>query len=65
MLAAPLVRQRPGLRLLFMPGDAGDELGAHGVRDPSIELLRKPFAARQLAARVRHALVSPRTPGPG
>ncbi len=62
MLAARLTRQRPGLRVLFMSGYAGDELGVHGVLDPSVELLQKPFTAQELAGRVREALASPGTP---
>jgi PAS domain S-box-containing protein len=64
-LAARLARQRPGLRVLFMSGYAGDELGVHGVLDPSVELLQKPFTAQELATRVRDAMTSPATPAPG
>jgi nitrogen-specific signal transduction histidine kinase len=65
VLAARLTRQRPGLRVLFMSGYAGDELGAHGVLDPAVGLLQKPFSAHELASRVRDALASPVGPTPG
>jgi PAS domain S-box-containing protein len=56
VLARRLLRQRPGLRVLYMSGYAGDELGEHGVLEPGVALLQKPFTARELAARVRDAL---------
>ncbi len=65
VLATRLTRQRPGIRVLFMSGYAGDELGAHGVLDPAVELLQKPFSAHELASRVRDAMASPGTTGPG
>ncbi len=65
VLAARLTRQRPGLKVLFMSGYAGDELGVHGVLDPKVELLQKPFTAQELASRVREALALPGSPGPG
>ncbi len=65
VLASRLTRQRPGLKVLFMSGYAGDELGVHGVLDASVELLQKPFTAQELASRVRDALASPGTPAPG
>jgi len=65
VLAARLTRQRPGLRVLFMSGYAGDELGVHGVLDRTVELLQKPFTAQELASRVQNALASPGTPAPG
>ncbi len=56
VLAYRLLRQRPGVRVLYMSGYAGDELGEHGVLEPGVALLQKPFTARELAARVRDAL---------
>jgi DNA-binding response OmpR family regulator len=56
VLARRLVRQRPDLRVLYMSGYAGDELGDHGVLEPGVALLQKPFTARELAARVRETL---------
>jgi CheY-like chemotaxis protein len=56
VLARHLLHRRPHLRVLFMSGYAGDELGAHGVLESGVALLQKPFTARELALRVRDAL---------
>ncbi len=61
VLAHRLVHQRPELRVLYMSGYAGDELGEHGVLEPGVALLQKPFTARDLAARVRETLGEPRS----
>ncbi|MFN8651390.1 MAG: ATP-binding protein [Gemmatimonadales bacterium] len=56
VLARRLLRRRPNVRVLYMSGYAGDELGEHGVLDTGVALLQKPFTARELAIRVREAL---------
>jgi PAS domain S-box-containing protein len=46
----------PGLRVLFMSGYAQDIIVHHGVVDPGLDLLEKPFTSQGLLARVRAAL---------
>jgi len=54
-LAERLIRERPGLRILFMSGHAGDELSRRGV-GATAALLEKPFTAEALLAAARRAL---------
>jgi len=46
----------PGIRVLFMSGYAGDIIVHHGVVDPGLDLLEKPFTSAALVARVQSAL---------
>jgi PAS domain S-box-containing protein len=55
-LAAELVGDQPGLRVLFMSGYTGDELRGHNVDRQA--LLRKPFTVEQLTAKV-HEMLAP------
>jgi signal transduction histidine kinase len=55
-LAARLVARQPGLRVLYMSGYAGKSSLAPGCEVPWTCFLQKPFAARDLVARVRAAL---------
>lgn len=56
---APLCR---GMRVLFMSGYTENAIVQHGVLDPGIEYLPKPFNSRTLAERVRQVLATPRRP---
>ena len=47
---------RPDLRILFTTGYARNAIVHHGRLDPGVELLTKPFAYADLAARVRDML---------
>ena len=49
----------PGLKVLFTTGYARDAIVHHGRLDPGVELLGKPFAYGELAARVREILDGP------
>jgi two-component system, cell cycle sensor histidine kinase and response regulator CckA len=55
-LAAQLRVRMPDLPVLFMSGFTGDVLGEHGVVDPGVELLTKPFLPAELLERVRSIL---------
>ncbi len=44
---------RPGLRVLFITGYAGNAAIGNGVLDPGMEILTKPFALEALAAKLR------------
>jgi len=49
----------PDLRVLFVSGYAKDAIARHGVLDPEIEFLAKPFTPASLLARVRSLLDVP------
>ena len=63
-LADQLVRQRPGLRVLYMSGYTGQALGYHRPLEPGATLLEKPFTPDALARRVRDVLDAPGTASP-
>jgi signal transduction histidine kinase len=48
----------PGVKVLYLSGYTADALRRHGVEDPGITLLAKPFQPEQLARRVREVLDS-------
>ena len=51
------LRERaPSLRVLYMSGYSGDVISHHGVLEPGVALIEKPFAAKELVARVRAGL---------
>jgi CheY-like chemotaxis protein len=58
-LAERLVAERPGLRVLYMSGYTDDMIGQHGVLEPGLHYLQKPFAPDVLARKVREVLESP------
>jgi CheY-like chemotaxis protein len=47
---------RPGIRVLYMSGYTDDVVGQHGVLEPGIDLIAKPFRPEALRARVREIL---------
>jgi two-component system cell cycle sensor histidine kinase/response regulator CckA len=55
-LAQQLERLRPGLKCLFMSGYTADVISQHGVLEPGLHFVQKPFSVQALAAAVRHAL---------
>jgi CheY-like chemotaxis protein len=55
-LAAQLVEERPGLRVLFASGYAEDAIATHGVLRPGTAFLEKPFTAPELASTLRQLL---------
>jgi CheY-like chemotaxis protein len=57
-LAARLRLTRPGLRVLFASGYGEDVIARHGVLEPGVLLLQKPYALARLASLVRTALAS-------
>jgi two-component system, cell cycle sensor histidine kinase and response regulator CckA len=54
--AERLAALRPGIRVLFASGYTAGELGPHGVLDPSVEFVQKPFSPAVLVARIREVL---------
>jgi signal transduction histidine kinase/ActR/RegA family two-component response regulator len=55
-LADQLRASRPGLRVLYMSGHTDDAILHHGVLEPGVAFLQKPFAPEALAKRVREVL---------
>jgi signal transduction histidine kinase/CheY-like chemotaxis protein len=47
---------RPGLPTLFISGYTASVIGSHGVLDPGVHFLHKPFSVQDLARKVEEAL---------
>ena len=58
-LAADLLTLRPGLRVVYMSGYAGEYLDAEGVNAEGVSLLQKPFTGAALAEKIRQILNTP------
>ena len=61
-LANQCTRQRPSLRVLFMSGYTGDAIAQHGILEPGLHLIQKPFSPSSLACRIREILDTPPLP---
>jgi two-component system, cell cycle sensor histidine kinase and response regulator CckA len=55
-LAAKLREMNPAVKILYMSGYTENAVIHHGMLDPDIDLLQKPFPADELLKRVREAL---------
>jgi len=55
-LARRIRELRPRTKVVFMSGYTDDALGHHGVLDPDIVLLSKPFTPESLMQHLRRAL---------
>jgi two-component system, cell cycle sensor histidine kinase and response regulator CckA len=55
-LAEGLLALRPGLKVVYMSGYAGDYLDEQGVDSDGVALLQKPFTAGALEERIRQVL---------
>ena len=71
-LADRLRAERPALKILYMSGYTDRAIVHHGVLDPDVAFLEKPFAAADLRRKVREVLdvgagvgASPAAPGRG
>jgi PAS domain S-box-containing protein len=62
-LADRLVKERPGLKVLYTSGYAADVIALPGSLEPGTAYLPKPFGAEQLAAKVREVLGTGRPSG--
>jgi two-component system cell cycle sensor histidine kinase/response regulator CckA len=56
VLAEQLARSRPDLKTLYMSGYTDNAIAHHGVLDPGIAFLQKPFGPMELARKVRAVL---------
>ena len=54
-----LAEEIPGLRRLFMSGYTADVIAPHGVLEPGVHFIAKPFTPAELAVKIREALAGP------
>ena len=55
-LVRNLLTRYPNLKSLFMSGYTADVIAHHGVLDPGVNFIQKPFSIKNLAAKVREVL---------
>jgi len=55
-LAANLLSKQPTMRCMFMSGYTANVIAQHGILEPDVHFLQKPFSMKQLAAGIRDAL---------
>ncbi len=57
-LAQQLTRMRPGMRVLYVSGYADETIAHHGILEPGVAFLAKPFTPDTFARKVREVLAS-------
>jgi PAS domain S-box-containing protein len=55
-LTARLVERRPALKVIYMSGYTEEAIVHHGVLDPGIAFLHKPFTSETLGGKIREVL---------
>jgi nitrogen-specific signal transduction histidine kinase len=55
-LTRELAERRPGLKAIYMSGYTDEAIAQHGVLNPGIALLRKPFTSETLGRKIREVL---------
>jgi CheY-like chemotaxis protein len=55
-LAEQLTQTRPQLKVIFMSGYTDDVISHHGILNPDINFLQKPFSLIDMARKVREVL---------
>ena len=58
-VAGAVASMRPGTRVLYMSGYTDSAIGHHGVLEPGIAFLQKPFSADDLTRKIRSLLGEP------
>ncbi|HZR22914.1 MAG TPA: PAS domain S-box protein [Vicinamibacterales bacterium] len=61
-IAKRVTLERPDVRVLYMSGYTDDAIVHHGVLDPGLAFLQKPFSAEELLAKIRDVLESDEAP---
>jgi PAS domain S-box-containing protein len=61
-LAENLHANRPDLRVLYMSGYTDDAIVRHGILEPGLAFVQKPFAADSLLRKIRGVLEAPHGP---
>ena len=56
ILAENLLLRQPGMKILYMSGYTDSFIAGHGVLDPGIHLLHKPFIEEVLIRKVREVI---------
>ena len=51
-----LVERRPALKVIYMSGYTEEAIVQHGVLNPGIAFLHKPFTAETLGRKIREVL---------
>jgi CheY-like chemotaxis protein len=60
--AKQVVATRPSLRLLYMSGYTDDAIVQHGILEPGLAFIQKPFSGEALARRIREVLAADAPP---
>ena len=55
-LAEKLIEFCPDLKVLFMSGYTSNVIAHHGVLDPDVNFIQKPFSIKDLGIKVRNIL---------
>jgi DNA-binding response OmpR family regulator len=58
-LVERLREARPRTRVLFMSGYTSDIIGHHGVLEPGVQFIQKPFRLQDFTAKMREVLDRP------
>jgi CheY-like chemotaxis protein len=60
-LVERLAPWHPEMKVLYVSGYTDDAIAQHGVLDPGVALLQKPFSVESLLSKVRQVLDTPKT----
>ncbi len=58
-LVEQTLRERPGVKVIYISGYPEDMLGRYGVAEPGPNFIQKPFTAEKLGLLIREVLTTP------
>jgi len=64
-LVRELTPLQPFMRVLYVSGYSDNDISAHGVIDPTLDVLQKPFTQQTLLRKIREVLDAPAAAGSG